>query len=154
MAPPWNPPPPPPPPHAMIYYGVHKSKFLPQHRKYVIFYKHFINNVFGIWFPHPTLQTNVRLWNEFTKSMNNYLGLTWDFNAPSDKVDFMDLTITITEGQISTSLFEKSLNLHLYIPPHSAPVPVLLPGIAHSTLYLFSLCLDQNDSTATETCPK
>ena len=36
----------------------------------------FINDVFGIWFPHPIPQTNVCLWNEFTKSMNNYPGLT------------------------------------------------------------------------------
>ena len=30
---------PPAPPYAMIYYGLHKSKFLPQHQKHVIFYK-------------------------------------------------------------------------------------------------------------------
>ena len=78
--------------------------------------------------------------------MNNYPGLTWEFNAPTNKVDFMDLTISITNGQISTSLFEKPLNLHLYIPPHSAHPPGLLPGIVHSTLFqIFTLCLDHND---------
>ena len=78
--------------------------------------------------------------------MNNYPGLTWEFNTPSDKVDFMDLTISITDSQISTSLFEKPLNLHLYIPPHSAHPPGLLPGIVHSTLFrIFTLCADQND---------
>ena len=80
-------------------------------------------------------KTNEHLWDEFFKSMNNYPGLTWEFNAPSDKVDFMELTITITEGQISTSLFEKPLNLHLYIPPHSPPPPGLLPGIVHGKLF-------------------
>ena len=88
----------------------------------------------------------MHLWDKFTKSMNNYPGLTWEFNAPSDRVDFMDLTISIKNGQISTSLFEKPLNLHLYIPPHSAHPPRLLPGIVHSTLFrIFTLCLDQND---------
>ena len=102
--------------------------------------------MFGIWLPHPNPQTNVHLWDEFTKSMNNYPGLTWEFNALSDKVDFMDLTITITDGQISTSLFKKPLNLHLYIPPHSAHPPGLLPGIVYSTLFqIFTLCSDQND---------
>ena len=58
----------------------------------------------------------------------------------------MDLTISIKNGQISTALFEKPLNLHLYIPPHSAHPPGLLPGIVHSTLFrVFTLCLDQND---------
>ena len=58
----------------------------------------------------------------------------------------MDLTISITNGKISTSLFEKPLNLHLYIPPHSAHPPGLLPGIVHSTLFrIFTLCSDHND---------
>ena len=44
------------------------------------------------------------------------------------------------------SLFEKPLNLHLYIPPHSAHPPGLLPGIVHSTLFqIFTLCSDHND---------
>ena len=112
----------------------------------MILYKRFIDDVFGIWLPHPDPQKNERLWNEFTKTMNNYPGLTWEFNPPSDTVDFMDLTITIKNGKISTSLFEKPLNLHLYIPPHSAHPPGLLPGIVHSTLFrIFTLCSDPND---------
>ena len=127
---------PPPPPPATIYYGLHESKFLPSHRQHVIFYKHFIDDVFGIWLPHPSLQINECLiWDEFTKSMNSYPGLTWEFNVPSDKVDFMDLTISIKDGHISTSLFEKPFNLHLYIPSQPAHPPGLLPGIVHSTLF-------------------
>ena len=78
--------------------------------------------------------------------MNNYPGLTWELKDPSDHVNFMDLTITIKKGEISTSLFEKPLNLHLYIPPHSAHPPGLLPGIVHSTLFcIFTLCSDHDD---------
>ena len=77
--------------------------------------------------------------------MNNFPGLTWEFEDPSDKVNFMDLTITIQNGHIATSLFEKPLNLHLYIPPHSAHPPGILPGIVHSTLFhIFTLCSDHN----------
>ena len=114
---------PPAPPYATIYYGIHESNFLPKQRPQVILYKRFIDDVFGIWLPHPDPQKNERLWNEFTKTMNNYPGLTWEFNPPSDTVDFMDLTITIKNGKISTSLFEKPLNLHLYIPPPTLPTP-------------------------------
>ena len=137
---------PPAPPYATIYYGLHESNFLPKQRPQVILYKRFIDDVFGIWLPHPDPQKNERLWNDFTKTMNNYPGLTWEFNPPSDTVDFMDLTITIKNGKISTSLFEKPLNLHLYIPPHSAHPPGLLPGIVHSTLFrIFTLCSDPDD---------
>ena len=78
--------------------------------------------------------------------MNAFPGLTWEFEDPSDKVNFMDLTITIQNGHVSTSLFEKPLNLHLYIPPHSAHPPGLLPGIVHSTLFrIFTLSSDHAD---------
>ena len=113
----------PSPPYAMIYFGLHKTKFLPQHRKPVIFYKQFIDNVLGIWLPHPNPKINAHLWEEFTTSMNNYHGLAWKFNAPTDKVDLMDLTISIKNSQISTSTFEKPLNLHLFIPPYFAHPP-------------------------------
>ena len=94
----------------------------------------------------PTEKINLQLWEEFTTCMNNYPGLSWEFNARTSKVDFMDLTISITNGNISTSLFEKPLNLHLYIPPHSAHPPGLLPGIGHSTLFgIFTLCSDHDD---------
>ena len=63
---------PPPPPPCLCY-----DLLLPQHRKHIIFYKCFIDNVFGILLPHPNPQTNEHLWDEFTKSMNNYPGLTW-----------------------------------------------------------------------------
>ena len=58
----------------------------------------------------------------------------------------MDLTNSITIGNISTSPFEKPLNLHLFIPPHSDHPPGLLRGIVHSTLFwIFTLCSDHND---------
>ena len=137
---------PPAPPYATIYYGIHEKNFLPKHNKHVIFYKRFIDDVFGIWLPHPNPQTNACLWEEFKDSMNTFPGLTWEFEDPSDKVNFMDLTITIQNGHMSTSLFEKPLNLHLYIPPHSAHPPGLLPGIVHSTLFrIFTLCSDHDD---------
>ena len=137
---------PPAPPYATIYYGLHESKFLPQYQNHVVFYKHFIDDVLEVWLPHPNQKINSQLWEEFTASMNNYPRLTWEFNTPTNKVDFMDLTISITNGNISTSLFEKPLNLHLYIPPHSAHQSGLFPGIVHSTLCrIFTLGSDHND---------
>ena len=51
----------------MIYYGLHESKFLPNHWQHVISYKYFIDDVLGIWLPHPNPQVNERLWDEFMK---------------------------------------------------------------------------------------
>ena len=86
---------PPAPPYATIYYGIHEKNFLPKHNKHAIFYKRFIDDVFGIWIPHTNPQTDAQLWDESKQSMNAFPGLTWEFEDPSDKVNFMELTITI-----------------------------------------------------------
>lgn len=137
---------PPAPPYATLYYGIHEQKFLSKVSNHVIFYKRFIDDVLGIWLPHPNKSTNERLWLRFQEIMNKHPGLTWEFTNPSNTVDFMDLTISIKDGTITTSLYEKPMNLHLYIPPHSAHPPGLLPGIVHSTLFrIFTLCSNNDD---------
>ena len=79
--------------------------------------------------------------------MNAFPGLTWDFSERAKTIDFMDMTISINKSnKIETTLFEKRLNLHLYIPPHSAHPPGLLPGIVYGTLFrIFTLCSDNED---------
>ena len=74
--------------------------------------------------------------------MISFPGLTWEFSKRSKTVDFMDMTITINNSNmIDNTLFEKRLNLHLYIPPHSAHPPGLLTGIVYSTLFrILTLC--------------
>ena len=65
----------------------------------------------------------------------------------SKTIDFMDMTISINKSNnIETTLFEKRLNQHLYILPHSAHLPGLLPGIVYGTLFrIFTLCSDNKD---------
>ena len=85
--------------------------------------------------------------NEFRDKMNAFPGLTWEFSERSKSIDFMDMTISINNlNKIETTLFEKGLNLHLYIPPHSSHPPGLLPGIVHGTLFrIFTLCSTEKD---------
>ena len=47
--------------------------------------------------------------------MNAFHGLTWEFTSRSSSVDFMDLTISIDDGKIHTTLFEKAMNLYLHL---------------------------------------
>jgi hypothetical protein len=61
--------------------------------------------------------------------------LKWDATPPGDKVDFMDLTITLLPtGDIVTSTYQKPMNLYLYLPPSSAHAPALFQSIVYSTL--------------------
>ena len=139
---------PPAPPYATIYYGIHEEKFLPHQSRWVIYYRRFIDDVIGIWCPNKNPQLAVVEWNEFKQKMNSFPGVTWESSERSKMVDFMDMTITISNSNmIDITLFEKRLNLHLYIPPHSAHPPGLLPGIVHSTLFrIFTLCSCETDT--------
>ena len=61
-------------------------------------------------------------------------------------MDFLDITVTIEHDNIQTTLFEKSLNLYLYIPPHSAHPPGVLAGLVIGNCHrIFTLCSDDNN---------
>ena len=40
------------------------------------FYKHFIDNILGIWLCHPDPQENARLFKSFQDDINSWKGLT------------------------------------------------------------------------------
>jgi hypothetical protein len=53
----------------------------------------------------------------------------------------MDLWLKIEGKKIVTSLFEKPMALHLYIPPHSCHAPGVLSGIVFcNVLHIHQLC--------------
>jgi len=51
--------------------------------------------------------------------MQGWHGLRWEFTNLSSTCTFMDLTLSIANNRIESSLHEKPQNLYLYIPPHS-----------------------------------
>jgi len=130
---------PPAPPYATIYYAIHEITFLSEFNE-LIFYRRFIDDVFGIWIP----SSNHR-WTQFQIVMNSF-DLEWEFSKLSTKVNFMDLTIHIDNHRLSTTLFEKDLNLYLYLPPHSSHPPGLITGMVMGGIYrIHTLCSDSND---------
>lgn len=147
---------PPAPPYATIFYGALEEKLLPDPRfqPNLIFYRRFIDDVFGIWhIPDPTTNpiANSQKWETFKQAMNHpRFQLQWDHTSLSRTVDFLDLTISISpEHRITTTLFEKASNLHLYIPSHSAHPPGLLSGIVFGNLFrIYTLCSDEEDKRA------
>ncbi|KAL7475648.1 hypothetical protein ACHAW6_001558 [Cyclotella cf. meneghiniana] len=52
--------------------------------------------------------------------MQQWHGLQWAFEDPVYSINFMDLTISIVNGQLYTTLYKKPQNLYLYLPPHSS----------------------------------
>ena len=84
---------------------------------------------------------------QFKQEMDAWFGLKWTFTEPASTVDFMDLTISIVNGRIETTLFEKAQNLYLYIPPHSShPKGVTTGLIMGQVLRIRRLCSKRADA--------
>ena len=131
---------PPAPPYTTIYYGIHEQELLNKYRNELFIYKRFIDDIFGIWIPSTT-----KRWQSFCSDLT-YGNLQWEVSPHSTKVDFMDLTIRICNNRIVTTLFEKELNLYLYLPPHSAHPPGVLHGLViGNILRINNLCSQISD---------
>jgi hypothetical protein len=138
---------PPAPPWATVTYALHENEMLPRWQDQVHFYKRFIDDVIGVWLLHPDPSRNQELWDAFCADMNGWHGLEWECTTPSTTINFMDLTITIIDGKLETTLFEKAENLYLYIPPHSSHPRGVFTGLVYGqVLRIRRLCSKSTDA--------
>jgi hypothetical protein len=135
------------PPWATVMYALHEDKMIPRWAENVPFYKRFIDDVIGVWLVHPDPEENLRRWLTFQADMNGWYGLSWDCTEPSTSINFMDLTISIVDSRLETTLYKKSQNLYLYIPPHSShPKGVFTSLIFGQVLRIRRLCSHKRDA--------
>jgi hypothetical protein len=59
-------------------------------------------------------------WNKFKEKLNQFGSLGWNIEPLQHTTNFLDLILTIKNKQITTTTYQKPLNLYLYIPPLSA----------------------------------
>jgi hypothetical protein len=119
---------PPAPTYATLYYGIYEEQqLLPTFTNSIAAYFRYIDDGFGFWICHPDALTDEVLWDEFCSS-TAYGKLTWEVSTRQLSIDFLDLTVNLRNGRIHTTLYEKELNLYLYLPPHSTHQQGLLRG--------------------------
>ena len=114
------------PPYTTIYFSPHENHCQSLFKNNLIFYKRFIDNIFGIWHCHSNYKSN---FNSFQTKMNKWHRLHWDFEDLSTTAHFMDLSISLKGNKLHTTLYEKEMNLHLYISLASAHPSGLIAGI-------------------------
>lgn len=114
---------PPAPNFATLYYGIYELQLLSEFRQNLRYLKRYIDDQYGIWIHHPDPTVDRQRWLAFQARQQSFCSLKWVFTPLSKKVHFLDLTITLDTHQVLTTLYEKPLNLHLYIPWHSAHTP-------------------------------
>lgn len=139
----------PAPPIANLYVAIHeKESILSFLDSCILYLKRFIDDGLAIWLHDPDPAVDAANWIRFKQAICAG-GLQWTFTKRDTKVDFMDMTISIAGNKIETTLFEKPLALHLYIPPHSCHPPGVATGLIMSkVLRIFYLCSKSEDIEA------
>jgi len=118
--------------YATLYYAIHEMNSLcPRFESSLCLYKRYIDDIFGLWLIDEDPVKDEQNWLEFQRSLA-YGKLTWEVTNRETSVNFMDLTISIDASKkspINSRIYEKPLNLYLYLPPHSAHPPGVLRGL-------------------------
>jgi hypothetical protein len=120
---------PPAPPWATCTFGNYERKLIPKWELIIPFYRRFIDDIIGMWICDHDSDRNSELFEQYKQDLNGWNGLNWKCSNLSTSVNFMDLTITIVNGKLHTTIYEKEQNLYLYIPPHSSHPKGVLSGL-------------------------
>ena len=99
-------------------------------------YKRYIDDVEGVWVLDDDTLKDGNTWQSFKDCMNNYGILKWEFTERSREAIFLDLQLNMDEeGRVTTKIHEKSMNLYLYLSPHSVHAPGALKGLIYGMIY-------------------
>jgi hypothetical protein len=132
------------PPWATLAFAGHEDAVVDAFKFVIPFYRRFLDDIFMVWLRYDG---DDELWQDFMENMNHY-GLVWDFSPRATTATFLDLNISIVNHRLETTLFEKAMNLHLYIPPKSAHPPGVLTGLVMGMIFrIFVLCSNSHDRT-------
>ena len=98
--------------YATLTYGHYENTvILLTYNSNLLYYRSYIDDIFGIWIPSAT--DNLKTWESFKKSLNNWGKLEWLIEEPSQVTNFLDLTLRISNSKIETKTFQKQMNQYL-----------------------------------------
>ena len=151
---------PPAPNYATIYFCIWEMCIIPQFPE-LAYYRRYIDDGFGVWTPleGSTRQNDDARFNRFKSLMDDFgsthpffinsthTPLRWEFTERSDSAIFLDLNLSIDQfGTIYSKIYEKDLNLYLYIVPHSChslgSIKGTIWGMVHRAK---ALCTNESD---------
>lgn len=105
------------PAYATLYFAIHEMTF--NYAELRLYFR-YIDDVIGIWVPDLSQPFEIATWTAFKSEMDAFGMLRWDFTPRSMKVTYLDMELTLSAGRIRSRCVDRVLNLHLYLPPHSA----------------------------------
>jgi hypothetical protein len=151
---------PPAPDYATLYYAIFELALI-QRFPEIEYYRRYIDDGLGTW--NKPLNTDIAnddsrfllfksevntfgIGHPFFSDDNPLQPLRWTFSERAKSAIFLDLDITVRANSIYTKIYEKELNLSLYIPPHSCHPPGCLKGLIYGfAVRAKNLCTDPAD---------
>jgi hypothetical protein len=132
--------------YAELYYGTWEMEFLDLFKTNLALYCRYIDDGIGLWIHHPDPEIDRNAFTALQATMNSFGSLEWEFSALCKTINFMDVCLSITPTGIKSTLYEKPMNLYLYLPSRSAHAPGVLPGlIIGMTKRIYALTTEQPD---------
>ena len=147
--------------YATLYYAIYELAVINQFPE-IYYYCRYIDDGFCIWVRDrlkSEAQDNARF--EHFKSVINDFGtdheffsgednplhpLEWTFSDRTNYSIFLDLEIKFFTNRIATRIYEKELNLYLYLPAHSCHLPGVLKGLIYGfVVRAKNLCTNPED---------
>ena len=113
--------------YATIFFAYHERTFLQEkYQDNLLLYIRFIDDILIIW---KKSNNEANTFISFKKDLNDRCKLEWKTEDLSKSTNFLDLTITLKNNNFETKTYQKSMNLFLYIPEHSAHPPGLIKSL-------------------------
>ena len=151
---------PPAPNYATIYFCIWEIAIISKFPE-LAYYRRYIDDGFGIWSPldGASSSSDNSRFTDYVELMNQFgikhhffatstlLPLQWEFSERSDTAIFLDLRLRIdTDGNVHSSIYEKDLNLYLYIVPHSCHSTGSIKGTIWGMVHRAkALCTNKED---------
>lgn len=129
------------PNYANIFMGILECEFLGKNMLQPLYYRRFIDDIFLVWtHDEASLLGFIQKFNNFHPSIK----FSHQFSRTS--VNFLDVTVTISEGQLATKLFRKPTDRHQLLHFQSSHPRHCKTGIPYSQAHRFKrLCSDRTD---------
>jgi hypothetical protein len=115
--------------YAKLYYGTWEIEFTANFLENLALYCRYIDDGIGLWIHHPDPDIDRNSFASLQATMNSFGSLEWEFSELCKSIDFMDVHLYITPTGIKSSIYEKTTNLYLYLPPRSVDPPGVLTGL-------------------------
>ena len=126
------------PPYAVLFMAALEEKILSKVKKKQSVWWRYIDDIFFIW------KHGEEPLKEFINEINSFhLTTTFTTDWSKEKVNFLDVEVTLKNGVLSTNLFVKHTDAHQFLDPTSCHHYHCKKGIPYSqTLRLNRICYD------------